>query len=106
MEERRAELMKYIDNDPLLIPTVEEMLYLEAELDKLRVMPKIKVNPKNPEQQKLLPAARLYKEYLQQYLNAVKAIERATGANEAEEESVLRKWVKGRVNKTQNAMDA
>lgn len=98
MEERRKELLKYIDNDPLLIPTVEQMLYLECELDKLRDMPKIKINPKNPLQQKVLPAAKLYKEYLQQYLNAVKAIEKVTGADETEEESPLRKWVKNRAD--------
>lgn len=98
MEERRQELLKYIDNDPLLIPTVEEMLYLEVELDKLRDMPKIKVNPNNPLQQKVLPAAKIYKEYLQQYLNAVKAIEKVTGKSDAEEESPLQKWVKSRVN--------
>lgn len=99
MEERQKELLKYIDNDPLLIPTVEEMIYLEAELDKLRDMPKIKVNPNNPLQQKVLPAAKIYKEYLQQYLNAVKAIEKVTGADETEEESPLRKWVSSRVDK-------
>lgn len=98
MEERRKELLKYIDNDPLLIPTVEQMLYLECELDKLRDMPKIKVNPNNPLQQKVLPAAKIYKEYLQQYLNAVKAIEKVTGADETEEESPLRKWVKNRAD--------
>lgn len=96
MEERRQELLKYIDNEPLLIPTVEEMIYLEAELNKLRDMPKIKINPNNPLQQKVLPAAKLYKEYLQQYLNAVKAIEKVTGADETEEESPLRKWVNNR----------
>ena len=99
MEERRQELLKYIDNEPLLIPTVEEMIYLEAELDKLRAMPKIKINPNNPLQQKVLPAAKLYKEYLQQYLNAVKAIEKVTGISEAEEESPLRKWVNSHVDK-------
>lgn len=89
---RRDELLKYVDNNILLIPTIEEMLYLEGELDKLRGMEKIKVNPKNPLQQKVLPAAKLYKEYLQQYLNALKAVEKATNTGEVEEESPLRKW--------------
>lgn len=106
MEKRRKELLDYIDNEPLLIPTIEEMLYLESELNKLRVMPKIKVNPKNPLQQKALPAAKLYKEYLQQYLNAVKAVERVTGKSEVEEESPLRKWVKSFANSKKNDMDS
>ena len=98
MEERRQELLEYTDNEPLLKPIIDEMVYLEGELDKLRVMPKIKINPKNPEQQKTLPAAKLYKEYLQQYLNAVKLVEKATGTTEGEEESPLRKWLNSRVN--------
>ena len=106
MEERRKELLNYIDNEPLLIPTVEQMLYLETELEKLRSMPKIKVNPNNPLQQKILPAAKLYKEYLQQYLNAVKAIEKVTGKADAEEESPLRRWLNGRVDKRKENLDA
>lgn len=95
---RRDELLKCVENEPLLLPLIEEMVYLEEELDKLRLMPKIKVNPKNPEQQKTLPASKLYKEYLQQYLNAVKLIEKATGTAESDEESPLRKWVNSRAN--------
>lgn len=103
---RRDELLKYIENDTLLIPMVEEIVYLENELDKLRTLPKIKINPKNHEQQKATPAARLYKEYLQQYLNAIKAIEKVTGKNETDEESILQKWVRSRVNKRTENMDS
>lgn len=96
---RRDELLKCIDDNPVLVPIVDEIVYLEEQLDAFRGMPKIKINPKNPSQQKVLPAAKLYKEYLQQYLNAIKLLEKATGATEGEEESPLRKWVNNHADK-------
>lgn len=93
--ERRAELLKFIDNDANLIPMVDRLLFLEQKLEELEKLPLIRINPKNPEQQKATAAAKLYKEFLQQYVNVFKALEKATGADEAEE-SPLRKWAKSR----------
>ena len=93
--DRRAELLKYIDNDVNLIPFVDRMLFLERKLEELEGMPLIRVNPANPERQKATAAAKLYKEFLQQYVNVFKALQKATGA-EDEEESPLRKWAKSR----------
>lgn len=95
---RREELLKVIGDNEILLPLVDRLLFLEEQLEKLEKLPLIKVNPKNPEQQKTTPAAKMYKEYLQQYINAIKAIEKSTGADETEEESPLRKWVSKRVN--------
>ena len=95
---RREELLKVIDNSEILLPLVDRLLFLEEQLEKLEKLPLIKVNPKNPEQQKTTPAAKMYKEYLQQYINCIKAIEKSTGADEAGEESPLQKWVKSRAN--------
>lgn len=91
---RRDKIIKYIDNNDMLIPLVDRLLFLEKRLEELEKLPLIKVNPENPEQQKTTPAAKMYKEYLQQYINAIKAIEKSTDANEGEEESPLRAWVK------------
>lgn len=96
MKERKQELLKLIDNDVKLIPLVEEMLYLEAELDKLRVLPKLMIHPKDPTKQKTTPAAKLYKEFLQQYTNIVKVITKATTQDMSEEESPLRAWIRSR----------
>lgn len=93
---RRDELLKLIDNSAELNQLVDEVIYLEEQLDMLRKLPKIKINPNNPEQQKATPAAKLYKEYLQQYLNAIKLLSKATKFDVDEEESPLRKWVKSR----------
>lgn len=95
---RREELLTVIGDNKTLLPMIDEIVYLEEQLDMLRKLPKIKVNPKNPEQQKATPAAKMYKEYFQQYINAIKAIEKSVSTNESEEESPLRKWVSKHVN--------
>ena len=96
---RKEELLKLIENDATLIPLIDEMVYLEEQLDYLRGLPKIKVHPNDPSKQKPTPAAKMYKEFLQQYTNIVKILMKATGIDESEEESPLRKWVKKHVDK-------
>ena len=98
--DRRDELMKILNdaNNSVVNPLIDEILYLEDQLEMLRKLPKIKVNPQNPEQQKATPAAKLYKEYLQQYLNAIKLLSSVTKTDVNDEESPLRKWVNSRVN--------
>lgn len=95
--DRKEELLKLIGDDDTLKPLIEDMLYLEGELDYFRSLPKLKVHPKDPSKQKPTPAAKLYKEYLQQYVNVVKVLLKATGADESEEESPLRKWMNQRL---------
>ena len=90
---RKEELLKLLNNDITYVPLVTEMVYLEDQLDELRELPKIKVHPEDKTKQKTTPAAKLYKEYLQQYTNIVRILMKATGADENEEESPLRKWI-------------
>lgn len=92
---RREELLK-LTNDPTITPLIEKMLFLENELEKLEKLPMIKVHSENPEIQKSTPAAKLYKEFLQQYTNIIKVVSRATSTDNDEEESPLRRWVKSR----------
>ena len=101
MNERAQELLKIVESeDPknrnTAIQLVEEIAFLEEQLKELKKMQFIAVNPKNPQQQKSTPAAKLYKELLQQYNNSLKIILRMTGEAEGHEESPLRKWVKSR----------
>lgn len=91
---RKEELLTAINHDPALTPLVEDAVYLEEQLDALRKLPKIVIHPKDPCKQKTTPAAKLYKELLQQYTNIIKILTRSTDADEAEEESPLRKWVR------------
>ena len=93
MYERKKELLGIINDEPLLIPLVEQIVDIEKQLDEIRKLPFYKVNPKNPTQQKMLPAFRLYKELLQQYTNCIKCLAHSAGVDEKDEESPLRKWV-------------
>lgn len=97
---RKEELLKVIENDVTLIPLVTEMVYLEGQLDELRELPKIKVHPTDKTKQKTTPAAKLYKEYLQQYTNIVRILMKATGTDESDEESPLRKWMNEHTDKS------
>ena len=89
---RKEELLKLIGFDPVLMPLITEMVELEDQLDQLRQLPKIKVHPKDPTKQKATPAAKLYKECLQQYTNIIRILMHATGTDAEDEESPLRKW--------------
>lgn len=76
---------------------VEEIIFVEEQLIKLKKLPFIKINPKDPTMQKATPAAKQYKELLQQYNNSLKLLLKIGGDfGETEEESPLRKWVKSR----------
>ena len=97
---RLEELLKVINHDITYIPLINEMVYLEEQLDELRALPKIKVHPEDPTKQKTTPAAKLYKEYLQQYTNIVRILMKVTGADESDEESPLRKWMNEHTDKS------
>lgn len=101
MENRRDELMKILNdaNNSVVSPLIEEILYLEDQLNFLRGLPKIRVNPNDNSQQKITPAAKIYKEYLQQYLNAIKLLSGITKTDIDTDESPLRKWVQQRIDK-------
>ena len=53
---------------------IHEVVFLEEQLDALRKLPFIAQNPKNPAQMKTTPAAKLYKETSQSYMNAVRIL--------------------------------
>lgn len=98
--ERREELIKYICNDKnniTLEPVIDEFLFIENQLNELRKLPFIKVNPNNPTQQKATLAAKQYKELLQQYTNILKILMKITGSDETDNESPLQKWIKSRL---------
>ena len=97
---RKEELLKLLNNDITYLPLVTEMVYLEDQLDELRELPKIKVHPQDKTKQKTTPAAKLYKEYLQQYTNIVRILMKATGIDENEEESPLRRWMNEHIDKS------
>ena len=88
---RREELAGVV-NDPVYNPLITEIVECEKMLDSLRELPKIVVHPQDPTKQRATPAAKLYKETLQQYTNLIRLLMRASGTEEVDEESPLRKW--------------
>ena len=97
---RKEELIEAVHGNALLIPLVSDMVYLEEQLEYLQTLPKIRIHPDDPSKQKATPAAKLYKELLQQYTNIVKVMLRATGSEDIEEESPLRKWMNEHVDQS------
>ncbi|MBO5921712.1 MAG: hypothetical protein J6S92_00325 [Oscillospiraceae bacterium] len=76
---------------------IDELVFLEKQMQDLKKYPFIAVNPKNPAQQKPTAASKQYKELLQQYNNSLRLLLRITGdIGETEEESPLRAWLKSR----------
>lgn len=98
MIDRKKEIMDVL-NDNTLEPTVDEFLFIEGQLEALKKLPFIKFDKNNPERQKTTPAARLYKELLQQYTNILKILLRLNGAEDNEQESPLRMWINANIPK-------
>ena len=87
---RREELRQYVDKS--MFPLIDEMLFIEDQLTYLKDLPFLIVHPTDPSKQKSTPAAKQYKELLQQYTNIVKILTRSS-EDDNEEESPLRKWL-------------
>ena len=91
---RKEEILQAVNDNKTLLPLIDDMVYLERQLEQLRALPKIKVDPENDQRQKATAAAKLYKEYLQQYVNVVKVIQKAAGADGEGDDSPLSKWMR------------
>lgn len=74
-------------------PLIGEIVFIEDQLAVLKKYPFIKVNPKDPTQQKPTPAAKQYKEFLQQYNNCIKILLGVLGKIENAETSPLREYL-------------
>ena len=101
--ERKEQLLEIVkksglENDIKASQLIDEIVFIETQLKDLKKLPFININPKNPMQQKATPAAKQYKELLQQYNNSLRLLFRLSGdlGGEVEEESPLRKWAKSR----------
>lgn len=101
-EKERAEELRHIfagideDSKVAVSRLIDETIFLENQLDDLRRLPMIRVHPDDPYRQKTTPAAKLYKEYLQQYTNNIKALLGVLGKGAQEEESPLRQWLEAK----------
>ena len=98
--DRKQELLKIFeqveDTKGIIVPMIDDVVFLEEQLQSLRKLPFIKVNPHDHSQQKTTPAAKQYKELLQQYNNCVKILTSILRKDSAEEESPLRAFLQAR----------
>lgn len=102
--ERKAQLMTVISEDmkEVMELTVDKIVFLEGQMEELEKLPFIRYNPKNTMQQKTTPAAKMYKEFFQQYLNAVKVVEKAARSEDKQAVSPLREWAESRKQNNNN----
>ena len=79
---------------------VEQIVFLENEANRLKTLPFILVNPKNPAQQKPTTAQKQYKETMQQLNNSLRLLAKLAGnLGNGEEESPLRQWSKSKMER-------
>lgn len=99
MADRRKEILNVFKDDDdvgkIIRPMVEDVVFLEERLEKLRELPFIKVNPENKSQQKVTPAAKQYKELLQQYNNCIKIMCSLLMKAGVEDASPLKAYLEG-----------
>lgn len=97
---RKEELLKIFeeveDTKGIIRPMIDDVVFLEDQLQDLRKLPFIRVNPNDSSQQKPTAAAKQYKELLQQYNNCVKILIGVLRRDAPEEESPLREFLNAR----------
>lgn len=98
--ERKDELLKIFaqvdDAKGIILPLIDDVVFIEQQLSELRKLPFIKVHPQYPDIQKPTPAAKQYKELLQQYNNCIKILTGILRKDTPEEESPLRAFLNSR----------
>lgn len=96
--DRKSEIKNLITvNNELVDQLIDELIFMESQLDYYRKLPHIKVDSTNPQRQKATVASKLYKETLQQYVNTVKTLAQCTGQDIDDDESPLRKWARSKM---------
>lgn len=97
---RKQELLQIFDQiddaKGVITPMIDDVVFLEGQLQQLRKLPFLRINPQDPSQQKPTPAAKQYKELLQQYNNCIKILTGILRKDAAEEESPLRAFIDAR----------
>lgn len=97
---RKDELIHIFDQiddaKGVILPLIDDVVFLEEQLQELRQLPFIRVNPKNRADQKPTAAAKQYKELLQQYNNCIKILTGVLRKDAIEEESPLRAFINAR----------
>lgn len=96
---RKEELLKVFENideakKTVVLPLIDDVVFIENQLENLKKLPFIKFHPTNPMLQKQTAAGKQYKELLQQYNNCIKILCSVLNKGELKEESPLRLYLK------------
>lgn len=93
-------IFKDIDENEqqLITPLLDEVIFLETQMNELKQLPFITVNPKNPAQQRKTEAAKLYKECSQSYMNAIRILCSLIHKVEGGENDPVEEFLKGHVD--------
>lgn len=75
--ERLKEIFEGVAEDKrdVIMPLLDEVIFIEGRLAELRKLPMLRIHPKNRARQEITAAGKQYKEYMQSYLNAIKVLE-------------------------------
>lgn len=70
------EIFKNVEDEEkqLVDKLINEVIFLEDQMEQLKALPFISVHPEKPNLQKVTPAAKLYKECSQSYMNAIRIL--------------------------------
>ena len=100
---RKEELTKIFENvedtKGIIMPLIDDVVFLEEQLRELRKLPFIKVHPDYPDIQKPTAASKQYRELLQQYNQCIKIMTSVIRKDAPEEESPLRAFIASRKEK-------
>lgn len=110
---RKEDLLKLLPAETIVLTeeVVNKILFLEKKMDELKELPFIQVDKKNNMRQRSTPAAKLYKELLQQYTNCVKILEAVIYRNRKlegieEEASPLEEWLMNHADNRKKGLDS
>lgn len=110
---RKEDLLELLPAETIVLTeeVVNKILFLEKKMDELKELPFIQVDKKNNMRQRSTPAAKLYKELLQQYTNCVKILEAVIYRNRKlegpeEEASPLEEWLMNHADSRKKDLDS
>lgn len=109
---RKEDLLELLPAETIVLTeeVVNKIIFLEKKMDELKELPFIQVDKKNNMRQRSTPAAKLYKELLQQYTNCVKILEAVIYRNRKlegieGEASPLEEWLMNHADSRKKDLD-
>ena len=95
--EELDEIFKDVDENKkeLISPLLDDIVFLEEQMEELKKLPFIQVHPTDPTKQRVTKAAKLYKEHSQSYMNAIRILGSLLNKQDASAQNELLKRLQG-----------